>query len=141
MSLLDQEEIRHLEAKIGAMESMTSAEFKIIVCKHAWLGIARKASKLFKQYGLDQTQDRNAVLLLVVEKHKELLIYGDVGIHEKTSTDHWPSVRDAILSEFKKQNHYSGLSTGIEMIASNLMEHFPAGSEQANEVSNEIIFA
>jgi uncharacterized membrane protein YgcG len=84
MSILNQEDIRKLEVKISALETMTSAEFKIIICNHAWLGIKHKASQLFKKYGLDKTQERNAVLLLVVAKDKELLIYGDTGIHEKS---------------------------------------------------------
>ena len=39
---------------MGTLENMTSAEFKIIICKHAWLGIQRKAAKFFKKYGLEQ---------------------------------------------------------------------------------------
>ena len=42
MPLLTQHEIHKLEAKISELESMTSAEFKIIFCQHAWTGIQRK---------------------------------------------------------------------------------------------------
>jgi len=140
MSILNQEDIHKLEAKISALETMTSAEFKIIICKQAWLGIKRKAYQLFKKYDLDKTKESNAVLLLIVEKDKELLIYGDTGIHKKSSIDHWPLVRDAILNEFRNRDYYTGLSTGIEMIAANLIEHFPAETNNENEVSNEIIF-
>jgi len=140
MLLLNQEDIHKLEAKIAALEVMTSAEFKIIICKHAWMGLKRKAYRLFKKYGLDKTKAKNAVLLLVVEKDKELLIYGDTGIHQVSSTQHWPAVRDAILEEFKSNEYYTGLSTGIEMIATNLIEHFPADSTNIDEVSNAIIF-
>jgi len=140
MPILNQQEIRNLETKISALETMTSAEFKIIICKNAWLGIKHKAFQVFKKYGLDKTQENNAVLLLIVEKDKEILIYGDTGIHKKSSTDHWPSVRDTILEEFKKADYYTGLASGIEMIAANLIEHFPAKKSNENEVSNEIIF-
>ena len=140
MSILNQEDIHKLEAKISVLETMTSAEFKIIICKQAWLGIKRKASQLFKKYDLDKTKESNAVLLLIVEKDKELLIYGDTGIHKKSSIDHWPSVRDVIIKEFRNNDYYTGLSTGIEMIAANLIEHFPAEMNNENEVSNEIIF-
>lgn len=140
MSILNQEDIHKLEAKISALEKMTSAEFKIIICKHAWLGVKRKAFQLFKKYNLDKTQERNAVLLLIVEKDKELLIYGDTGIHQKSSTQHWPAVRDAILDEFKNNEYYTGISTGLEMIATNLIKHFPVNDTDTNKVSNEIIF-
>ena len=141
MSLLTQDEIHKLESKIRVLETRTSAEFKIIFCQHAWTGIKRKAKQLFKKYGLDKTQDRNAVLLLIVEQDRELLIYGDEGIHKKSATEHWPAVRDAILENFGRREYYIGLSAGIEMIAENLTEHFPAQVDNQNEVSNEIIFS
>lgn len=140
MSLLELPEIEKLELKIKALEAMTSAEFKIIFCKHAWLGIKRKASQLFKKYQLDQTKDRNSVLLLVVEKDREIAIVGDVGINEISPNEHWSVVRDAILSDFKREHYYVGLSTGLDLIASNLVESFPTDENNHNEVSNAIIF-
>jgi len=140
MALLTQSETQRLEAKINALEKLTSAEFKIIFCKHAWTGIQRKAEKLFNKYELDKTRERNAVLLLIVEKDRELLIYGDEGIHQKSSTDHWPAVRDAIIENFRSDDFYTGISTGIELIAENLVQHFPADNNNPNEVSNEILF-
>jgi len=140
MPLLTQHEIHKLEAKISELESMTSAEFKIIFCQHTWTGIQRKGEKLFNKYGLNKTRERNTVLLLIVEKDRELLIYGDEGINEKSSTEHWPAVRDAILDDFHRGDYYIGLSTGIGMIAENLMRHFPSDDTNNNEVSNEILF-
>jgi uncharacterized membrane protein len=140
MSILNPEDINKLEAKISALEKLTSAELKIIFCRHAWLGLHQKASQLFKNYKLDKNQERNTVLILVVEQHKELLIYGDTGIHQLSPTQHWPLVRDAILEEFKNKEYYIGLSKGIEMIAANLIAHFPTDKTNRNEVSNEIIF-
>lgn len=140
MALLTQSEVQKLEAKISALEKLTSAEFKIIFCQHAWTGIQRKAEKLFKKYGLHKTRERNAVLLLIVEHDRELLIYGDEGIHQKSSTEHWPAVRDAMINDFRRDNFYTGISTGIEMVVKNLMQHFPADDNNQNEVSNEILF-
>jgi uncharacterized membrane protein len=140
MSLLTQDEIHKLEVKISILESMTSAEFKIIFCQHAWTGIQRKAEKLFKKYGLGKTRGRNAVLLLIVEKDREVLIYGDKGIHQKSSTEHWPSVCEAILDNFRSSDYYTGLTTGLEMIAENLLQHFPVDGSNHSEVCNEILF-
>ena len=140
MSLLKQSEIAKLELKIKTLETMTSAEFKIIFCKHAWLGVKHKAGQLFKKYQLDKTKDRNSVLLLVVEEDREIAIFGDVGINEKSSTEHWSVITDAILSDFKSESYYIGLSTGLDLIASNLVERFPTDESNHNEVSNAIIF-
>jgi len=140
MSFLNQTDIRKIETKIRTLEEMTSSELKIIVCQYAWFGLERKAHQLFKQYELRKTKERNTVLLLIVEKDHELMIYGDKGIHEKTSADHWPKVRDAILNEFKIGDYYSGLTTGLELIADNLIEQFPTSPDNNNEICNELIF-
>jgi len=140
MSLLNETERRKLEAKIGAMENLTSAEFKIVICDRAWIGSKRKAARLFKKYGLDRTTERNAVLLLVLTKDRELVLFGDKGIYQKSTTQHWPAVRNAIIEEFKKDEYYVGLSIGIEMIAENLIQHFPGDNETDREISNEIIY-
>jgi len=141
MSILNDEEKRKLEAKISAAEKLTSAEFKIVISNRAWFGAQNKAAALFKKLGLYKTAERNAVLLLVLVKDKELLLYGDEGIYQKSSTEHWPDVRDVILKEFKDDGYYVGLSAGVDMIAENLMQHFPHKESQGNEISNEIIFA
>ncbi len=140
MPLLTQDEIHKLEAKISTLETLTSAEFKIVFCQHAWAGIQHKAEKIFKKYRLDKTRERNTVLLLIAQKDRELLIYGDEGIHQRSSTEHWPAVRDAIINDFRCGDFYTGISTGIEMVAENLMQHFPVTDDNHNEVSNEILF-
>jgi len=140
MSLLNETEKRKLEAKIGALENLTSAEFKIVISNRAWMGSKRKAARLFKKYGLEKTPDRNAVLLLVLKNDRELVLFGDEGIYQKSSTHHWPAVRNAIVEEFKKDEYYVGLSIGIEMIAENLVHHFPVENGAGREISNEIIY-
>ena len=138
--ILSKEEVQHLEMKIAAAEQLTSAEFKIIIAGHAWFGARKKAIKLFKKYALDKTQARNAVLLLVLEKDRQLLIYGDEGIHKKVGTERWELIRDEVLTEFSKGEYALGLGLGIHLVADSLIEHFPANEHHANEVSNEIIF-
>lgn len=137
--MLNPEEIKKLETKIAAVESMTSAEFKIIICLHAWMGLKRKARKLFLKHGLDKTKERNAVLILLVEKDREFLIYGDEGIHSKVGEDFWLDVRDQMLAAIKEGGVAAGLSMGLHLLADILAEHFPS-TDEVDELSNEIIF-
>lgn len=132
-------ETKKLEAKIAAVEALTSAEFKIIICPHAWMGLKRKARKLFHKHGLDKTNERNAVLILLVEKDREFLIYGDKGIHSKVGEDFWLEVRDHMRTAFKEEGIAAGLSIGLLMLADILAEHFPE-TEQADVLSNTIIY-
>ena len=138
--ILSKEDVQHLEMKIAAAEQLTSAELKIIVARHAWFGARKKAIKLFKKYSLDKTKSRNAVLILVLEKDRQLLIYGDEGIHNKVGTGRWELIRDEVLAEFSKGEYAVGLGLGIHLVADSLIEFFPANENHTNEVSNEIIF-
>lgn len=140
MGFLSADELRRIELKIAAAEMLTSAEFKIIIAKHAWFGLRKKAIRLFKKYQLHKTENRNAVLILIVEKDRQLLIYGDEGIHSKVGTTHWEAIRDAMLDHFKQGKHADGLGLGIFLLADCLAEHFPANRDQYNRLSNEIIF-
>ncbi len=140
MALLTKEEIRKIESKIEAAEKQTSAEFKVIIAGRAWFGFKKKARRLFRKYKLDRTKDRNAVLLLILEKDRRILIYGDEGIHEKVGTAHWEMIRDLVLDNFKQGDFAEGLALGIHLIADSLIEFFPASENQTNEISNEIIF-
>jgi uncharacterized membrane protein len=140
MGFLSADELRRIELKIAAAEMLTSAEFKIIITKHAWFGLKKKAIRLFKKYHLHKTENRNAVLILIVEKDQQLLIYGDEGIHSKVGTAHWEAIRDAMLDHFKQGKYADGLALGIFLLADCLAEHFPANRDQYNRLSNEIIF-
>ena len=137
--LLSTEDIRRLEAKIAAVETMTSVEFKVIVCSHAWFGLKKKAHKLFLKYGLDKTRDRNAVLILMAEKDREFLIYGDKGIHEKVGELFWDSVKEDMLELFKQNNIVGGLSLGLSLLAEIFVAHFPK-TDETNGLSNKIAF-
>ncbi len=137
--MLNTSEIQRLEAKIAAVENLTSAEFKIIICAHAWLGLKRKAHKLFQKYKLDTTKERNGVLILIAEKDREFLIYGDQGIHEKVGEEFWLNIKEDMLEHFKQGDIASGLSLGLHLLADMLAEHFPKQDDE-NELCNSIVF-
>lgn len=137
--MLNQQEQQKLEAKIAAVELMTSAEFKIIICQHAWFGLKRKAKQLFKKYKLDQTAERNAVLIVLAEKDHEFLIYGDEGIHKLVGEGFWLNIKEKMQSYFKQGDIAGGLSIGLHMLADIMAEHFPKTDDE-NEICNTIIF-
>ena len=140
MALLTEEEIKKIELKIEAAEKLTSAEFKVIIARRSWFGFRKKAMRLFRKYKLHQTKDRNGVLLLILEKDRRILIYGDEGIHRKVGAAHWEMIRDQVIGNFKQGDFAEGLALGIHMIADSLIEFFPATENQTDEISNEIIF-
>lgn len=138
--MLKDDDIRRVETKIAALEQLTSAEFKVIVCAHAWFGLKRKARQLFAKHQLDKTRERNGVLILLVEKDREFLVYGDEGIHSKVGQNFWQDTSAAMMKDFKRGDFAQGLIAGLHQLADVLTIHFPARETKANELSNEILF-
>ena len=139
--MLSREELDRLSAKIAAAEHLTSAELCIVITKSSWFGIKNKAHKLFRKYGLHKTAQRNAVMILVDTRSRELLIYGDDGVHQRVDDAFWSDVRDAMLEELRAGRLADALATGIRHVGEKLALLFPADTNDRNQIANDVIFA
>lgn len=134
------EEDAQIRRAIELAEQSTSAEIKLIVLRHCWKDIKTKAAELFKKHQLDKTEQRNAVLILLVTTNREFLIYGDDGIHQKVGQSFWDETKDLMLGHFKGGQFSIGLQAGIENIAEKLRTHFPCQHNDKNEIDNGICY-
>jgi uncharacterized membrane protein len=139
--MLSREEVDRLSAKIAAAEQLTSAELRVVITKSSWFGIKNKAHKLFRKYGLHETAQRNAVMILVDTRSRELLIYGDEGVHRRVDDAFWTDVRDAMLEELRAGRLADALATGIRLVGEKLALLFPSDPNDRNEIANDVIFA
>ncbi|MGD2272477.1 MAG: TPM domain-containing protein [Desulfobacterales bacterium] len=137
---LSGEEQHRIFAKIAAAEKLTSAEIKLVIIKRCRNDIRKKAYKVFKKYKLDQTDQRNCVLVLLVTADRQFLIYGDQGIHQKVGPQFWFDVESHIATKFKENKMGEGLCAGIHLIAKKLAYYFPYQRDDRNEISNDIVF-
>ncbi len=137
---LSKEALSRVTAKIAGAEKLTSAEIKLVIVRHCWINIWKKAQKTLKKYSLDKTQDRNCVLILLVTTNRQFLIYGDQGIHEKVGQDFWDDVKTHMIEKFKKDQFGSGLCTGIHLIGKSLSAIYPNKEVEANEISDNVEF-
>ena len=134
------EERDRLEAAVAEVEQATSAELKVVIVRHCWDDIRRKAGRIFRKLGLDQTEQRNCALLMLVTTDREFLIYGDEGIHAHVGLDFWDDVRDAMASHFRMDEMGEGLCTGVRLIGGKLAAHFPWSPGDANELPDEVAY-
>src|SRR5688500_10851159 len=142
MALLSAEDIQRLDAKIGAVRQMTSADLRVAITGPTWLGINRKARGIFDEHGLAKTAERNAVLIVVDPKSREIAIYGDEGVSSRTDEMFWDDVRDAMVGEFRAGRPADGLSLGIRLLGEELVRLYPArGQQPADGRSDGIIHA
>ncbi|MDX1584717.1 MAG: TPM domain-containing protein [Thermoanaerobaculia bacterium] len=136
---LTPDEITRVEAKIGAVEQLTSAEIRVALTRSSWMGIGNKAARLFRKYGLHQTDERTGVLILVDVKNRELLIYGDEGINRRVEEDFWDRIRDAMIVELREDRLADALITGVHQVGRQLSSLLPSREENPDELSNALL--
>lgn len=137
---LTPDEIVRIEAKTAAAERLTSAQLRVALVGPSWLGIQRKARKLFEKHGLAGTAARNAVLLVADLRSREIVVYGDEGVSSRVGQEFWDDVRDAMVKEFAAGRPAQAISTGVRLLGEKLSQLFPAASHPVDEVPNGVIF-
>ena len=123
-------------------EKQTSGEVRIFVeSKCSFIDPLDRAKEIFTQFKMEKTEHRNGVLFYVALKDRQLAIYGDTGIHQKTGDDYWKAAVDNMLSHFNKENYAEGIASCVSMIGKALQQHFPFNKDvDKNELPDEIIF-
>jgi uncharacterized membrane protein len=145
---LTQEEEQAIVAAIGVAEKNTSGEIRVHIEKgsshkgedenQTSMAPVERAMEVFHQLQMDNTQERNGVIIYVAVKSKQFAICGDKGINEKVAADFWDCTKDIMLSHFKNGNFKQGLIDGVLRAGEQLKKHFPYQSDDINELSNEI---
>ncbi len=127
-------------AAIREAEQNTSAEVKVVLARHSWGNIKTKARKIFDELGLDRTEQRNCVLLLLIVSNREFLLYGGQGIHEKVGQGFWDDVCRQMLEAFRREEFAEGICRGVRRVGEKLARYFPHQRDDVDEISNEIVY-
>jgi len=137
----DQEKKRIVDA-IREAEQQTSGEIRIYVeSRCRFVDPLDRAAEVFAFMKMDQTSNRNAVLIYVAVKSRQLAIFGDRGIHEKVGEEFWKKEVIHILSQFQKDHHADAIVKVILDIGAVLNHHFPFDRPtDVNELPDDIVF-
>jgi len=141
-TFLSEQENNAITESIKKAEKRTSGEVRVYIesrCK--FVEPLDRAAELFFGLKMDQTRERNAVLVYIAVKDKQLAIFGDQGIHEKTGDAFWKKEVDQMISEFNKQNYAAGIVKVVSEVGEALCTHFPYDNVQdKNELPDDIVF-
>jgi len=134
-------DVKSISDAIAEAEEETSAEIRVhyTVCKSR-IDIVDDAKKVFNQLGMYNTENRNAVLIYLRLKQKQISIIGDSGIHTHVGDDFWNAVKDEVIETIKSSNLTQGIEKGINILGKQLGKHFPPSEDNPNELSNEVTF-
>ena len=130
---------------IGAIqnaERMTSGEVRVFVeSKCSYMDAIDRAAELFFQLEMQKTDDRNAVLLYVAMKDRQLAVFGDEGIHEKVGNEYWNNQVQKMISNFNRENYAAGIAEVVKDIGAALTKNFPFNNDtDKNELPDDIVF-
>jgi len=135
--LTKEEELEVVEA-IRLAEQNTSGEIRVHIEKETSVAPMDRAMEVFYLLNMENTQERNGVLIYVATQSKQFAICGDQGIHNKVTDAFWDSTKDIMLQNFKNCNNKQALVEGISKAGEQLKSHFPYQEGDVNELSNEL---
>ena len=123
-------------------ERMTSGEVRVFVeSKCSYMDAIDRAAELFFQLEMQKTDDRNAVLLYVAMKDRQLAVFGDEGIHKKVGNEYWNNAVQKMISNFNRENYAAGISEVVKDIGAALTKNFPFNNDtDKNELPDDIVF-
>jgi uncharacterized membrane protein len=135
------EEKKTILNAIHAAEHASSGEVRVFIESHCrFVDAVERAKEIFGRLHMEATGERNAVLLYVAMKDRQLAVWGDTGIHEKVGDAFWDTQVKSILQHFTKDNYAEGIATIIKEIGQVLGHYFPHIDGGKNELPDEIVF-
>jgi len=126
---------------IQEAEKNTSGEVRVFVegkCK--FVDPVDRAKEVFISLKMEQTRDRNAVLLYMALDDRQLALFADDGIYQRLGTQFWNDKVKKIIAHFTKDDYTGGICNVITDIGEALKKEFPYESSDKNELPDEIIF-
>jgi uncharacterized membrane protein len=129
-------------AAIQKAEHQTSGEVRIFIeSRCRFVDPLRRAHEIFGGLKMYETAARNAVLVYVAMKDRQLAIYGDEGIHQRVGETFWREEVQKMLQHFNKSNYAEGIAQIVEEIGEALKQHFPYDEKNdKNELPDDIVF-
>jgi len=141
-SLLSANDNKRIVEAIKSTEQLTSGEIRVYIeSRNPLVSTIERASEIFFKMHMQETAKRNAVLLYLAVKDKEVALFGDEGIHQQVGHEFWNQQVSQMLSLFKENNVADGIVKCIAEVGNALIEKFPYNSaEDKNELPDDIIF-
>jgi uncharacterized membrane protein len=140
--LLSAAENQQIVTAIGRAEHKTSGEIRVFVeSRCRFVNPLDRAVEVFTGLKMDQTAQRNAVLVYVALKDRQLALYGDKGIHEKVGSEFWSDRVRIILFHFYKEDYAEGIARVVGEIGEALHIHFPYNKDtDINELPDDVVY-
>jgi len=135
--------LQRLESAIETSEATHLGELRLVVegnlsLPDLWRGQTPRlrAIDLFSQLGIWDTEHNSGVLIYLQLVDRRVEIVADRGIDRCVGRPFWDAVCRRMEEAFQAGEFESGVLLALKTITEALREHFPASSENPNELPN-----
>jgi uncharacterized membrane protein len=127
---------------IQEAERNTSGEVRVFIeSRCTYVDAVDRAQEIFFNLKMEQTEDRNAVLLYMAVDDHQLALFADEGIYKRLGREYWNQEVKKIIADFRKDDYTKGICTIVTDIGNALKAEFPYDRKgDKNELPDEIIF-
>jgi len=136
------EEKQNIVNAVRDAEQRTSGEVRVFVERHCrYVNAIDRAVEIFENLQMQKTELRNATLVYVAIKDRQLAVFGDEGIHQKVGNEYWANEVMKMINAFNRDNIAEGIRQCVLNIGEALAMHFPYNrSTDKNELPDDIVF-
>jgi uncharacterized membrane protein len=126
---------------IARAEQGTTGEIRVHLSR-SWFerDAYRHAQRLFAQFNMHQTAQRNGVLLYVNLRRHLFAVVGDDGIHQHVGQEYWEMLAGRLAQNLHETHPEKAIALAVLEIGEKLRLHFPSHLDgpNPNELPNVV---
>ena len=96
-----------------------------------------RAIELFSQLRVWDTEQNTGVLIYLLLADRAVEIVADRGIDAKVDSQEWSKVCHQMEAAFRQSDFEGGVVRGVQAVTRHLLQHFPADSQDRNELPDK----
>jgi putative membrane protein len=120
-----------------ALTNLAIVDRMIVPRKVMSARVHERALRQFMESGVASTRERTGILIFVSLLDRRVVLLADRGINEKLPEGSWHSIVKRLTEAIRHKQVLSGLCAAIDECGALLAEHFPAGEDNPDELTNE----
>lgn len=144
---LSQEDRTAIKNAVHEAESTTSGEIVVLVVERskklfsflsAEQAVEKRAEKEFLALGIQQTEDRTGVLIMLSLRERRAVVKADKSINDKVPAGTWEKVVDLAVAGIQQGKAGEGISDAVLETGRILTQHFPIKPGDKNELADDV---
>jgi len=125
---------------ITEAETSTSGEIRLHLENFCIGSEVEAAKKIFLKLGMQNTKEKNGVLIYIATVSHKIAIIGDEGIHQRLGSSYWEKLVNDLVTRFRANQKAQALADCIIDCGKQLGTYFPRQHDDQDELSNSISY-